>query len=179
MTTTPILSSTFLLTCLLLVGLIFFIRASFKDRTREVQFAANIPENNLLPEIKKYFFQRAYKVKSLDPNQEKVTLEGFVQPSWFLAIFLSVLAGLGLLCISLVLFLFFSEFSYRSLFFILPILSPLAGIFYWKKAGRLEEVSVKLETPPTSETPKSLITVQAHRDELIQLQKALSLKRQE
>lgn len=140
---------------------------------------ANVAENNLLPEIKNYFLQRAYEVKSLDPNQEKVTLEGFVKPSWFLAIFLSVLAALGLFCISLVLFLFFSEFPYRSLFFILPVVSPLAGVFYWQKAGRVEEVSVKLETPPASETPKSLITVQAHRDELIQLQKALSLKRQE
>jgi hypothetical protein len=140
---------------------------------------ANVAENNLLRDIKNYFLQRAYEVKSLDPNQEKVTLEGFVKPSWFLAIFLSVLAGLGLLCISLVFFLFFSEFPYRSFFFILPAVSPLAGIFYWQKAGRVEEVSVKLETPPASETPKSLITVQAHRDELIQLQKALSLKRQE
>ncbi|QDZ38511.1 cofactor assembly of complex C subunit B [Euhalothece natronophila Z-M001] len=178
MTTTPILSSTFLLTCLLLVGLIFFIRASVKDRTREVQFTANIPESKLIPEIKNYFFQRAYKVKSLDPNQEQVILEGFVQPSWFLAIFLSVLAALGLLCISLVLFLFFSEFNYRSFFFILLAFSPLAGIFYWKKAGRVEEVSLKLETSPNSSeenSTKSLITVKAHRDELIALQQALSL----
>nr|WP_041596817.1 cofactor assembly of complex C subunit B [Halothece sp. PCC 7418] len=175
----PVLSSTLFLTVLLLIGLFFFIRASVKDRTTEVQFGADLPETDLLPKVKAYFFQRAYKVKSFDPDQEQVTLEGFVQPSWFLAIFLSVLAGSGLLCISLVLFLYFGELSYRSAFFLITLLTPLAGIFYWKKAGRVEQVSLKLDTPPTEETSQSLITVKAHRDELIQLQQALPLKRQE
>lgn len=174
----PVLSSTLFLTVLLLIGLFFFIRASVKDRTREVQFQANLPEAELLPKVKAYFFQRAYEVKSLDPDQEEVTLEGFVQPSWFLAIFLSVLAGSGLLCISLVLFLYFGEFSYRSVFFLLTLLTPLVGIFYWKKAGRVEQVSVKLESSDTENSTESLIRVKAHRDELIQLQQALPLKRQ-
>jgi len=176
---TPVLSSTLFLTVLLLIGLFFFIRASVKDRTREVQFAANVPESSLMPKVKNYFFERAYQVKSFDPDQEQVTLEGFVQPSWFLAIFLSVLAGLGLLCISLVLFLLFQESSYNTLFFALTALGPLAGVYYWKKAGRVEQVSVKLENPESSpEDSKSVITVKAHRDELIQLQQSLSLQRQ-
>jgi len=134
-----------------------------------------------MPQVKEYFFQRAYKVKSIDPDQEQVTLEGFVQPSWFLAIFLSFLAGSGLLCIALVLFLSFSELSYRPVFFSLTLLTPLAGIFYWKKAGRVEQVSVKLETPDSASTeaPTSLITVKAHRDELIQLQQALPVQRKD
>ncbi|MEQ8754914.1 MAG: cofactor assembly of complex C subunit B, partial [Coleofasciculus sp. G1-WW12-02] len=41
---TPILSSTFLLTLLLAVGLFFFIRASVKDRTQKVQLIAQEPE---------------------------------------------------------------------------------------------------------------------------------------
>lgn len=175
----PVLSSTLFLTVLLLIGLFFFIRASVKDRTTEVQFYADLPETDLLPKVKAYFFQRAYEVKSLDPDQEEVTLEGFVQPSWFLAIFLSLLADSGLLCISLVLFLYFGEFSYRSAFFLLTLLTPLAGIFYWQKAGRVEQVSVKLEPTETENTTQSVITVKAHRDELIQLQQALPLKRQE
>ncbi len=178
--TTPVLSSTLLLTILLLVGLIFFIRASVKDRTTQVQFKANLAETSLLPKVKDYFFQRAYQVKSFDPEQEAVTLEGFVQPSVFLAIFLSVLAGLGLLSLSLVLFLLFQDVSYRGVFFVLTAFAPLAGIFYWKKAGRWEQVSVKLDsTDSSSQEPMTLITVTAHRDELIQLQKALPLKRQD
>lgn len=174
----PVLSSTVFLTILLLIGLFFFIRASVKDRTTEVQFIANIPENTLLPKVKSYFSQRSYRVTALNAEKEEVTLEGFVQPSWFLAIFLSVLAGLGLLCISLVLFLLFSESSYRSVFFLLTLLSPVAGVFYWKKAGRVEQVSIKLNSSPSSATEagQSLITVKAHRDELIQLQQALPLQ---
>lgn len=177
MINTPVLSSTLFLTVLLLIGLFFFIRASVKDRTTEVQFFAELPEADLLPKVKAYFLERAYQVKSFDPDQEAVILEGFVQPSWFLAIFLSVLAGLGLLCISLVLFLYFNEFTYRNGFFALTLLTPLAGIFYWNKAGRVEQVSVKLNTPDSPK--KSLITVKAHRDELIQLQQALPLQRQD
>lgn len=180
MTTTPVLSSTLLLTLLLLVGLIFFIRASAKDRTTQVQLTANLPETTVLPQIKDYFFKRAYQVKSFDPNQEEVTLEGFVQPSRFLAIFLSLLAGIGLLCLSLVLFLLLNQFPYRSLFFVLTAFAPLAGIYYWKKAGRVEQVSVKLESSEShSEPPVTRLTVKAHRDELIQLQNAVPLKRQD
>ena len=175
MTNPPILSSTLFLTVLLLIGLFFFIRASVKDRTTEAQFRSNLPEISLLPQIKNYFFQRSYEVKSLDPDQEAVTLEGFVQPSWFLAIFLSFLAGSGFVCIGLVLFLYFSEWSYRSAFFLITLLTPLAGIFYWKKAGRVEQVSVKLNE--SSEAEQTLITVKAHRDELIQLQQSLPLQR--
>lgn len=181
MTHFPILSSTLFLTVLLLIGLFFFIRASVKDRTTQVQLVSSLPETNLMPQVKAYFLQRAYKVKSIDPDQEQVTLEGFVQPSWFLAIFLSFLAGSGLLCISLVLFLFFSEFNGRLIFFSLTLLTPLAGIFYWQKAGRLEEVSVKLEPSESAsaETPSTTLTVKAHRDELIQLQQALPVQRKE
>ena len=175
----PVLPSTLFLTILLLIGLFFFIRASVKDRTTEVQFRAALSESKLLPQVKDYFFQRAYQVKSFDPDQEQVTLEGFVQPSWFLAVFLSFLAGSGLLCISLVLFLYFSEWSGRRVFFLLTTLAPLAGVFYWKKAGRVEQVSVKLDSTDarSPETSQSLITVKAHRDELIQLQKALPVLR--
>lgn len=174
MTNTSVLSSTLFLTVLLVIGLFFFIRASVKDRTTEVQFVADLPEATLIPKVKEYFFQRAYQVKAINPQQEEVILEGFVKPSWFLAIFLSVLAGFGFLCISLVLFLLFSELSNRAFFFSLMLLTPLAGVFYWKKAGRIEEVSLKLDKKISSS--QSLITVKAHRDELIQLQQALPLK---
>ncbi len=177
----PILSSTLFLTVLLLIGLFFFIRASVKDRTTEVQLVSSLPETNLMPQVKEYFFQRAYRVTAINPDQEEVTLEGFVQPSWFLAFFLSFLAGSGLLCISLVMFLYFNEWTYRSVFFSVTLLAPLAGVFYWKKAGRTEQVSLKLESAEFSPTEdlKSMITVKAHRDELIQLQQALPLQRKD
>jgi hypothetical protein len=92
-----------------------------------------------------------------------------------MAIFLTTLAACGILCLSLVL-----SFLYPSLdrlFFGLVLLSPAAGLFYWKKAGRNEQVSLRVEPVSMQETGiQTLITVTAHRDELQQLQQALKLK---
>jgi uncharacterized membrane protein len=172
---TTVLSSTFLLTLLLAVGLLFFIRASVKDRTQQVKLIAEEPEESLLKRLQQYFDQRAYRVVAVDAATNQVTFQGFVRPSWLLAIFLTVLAALGLLCLSLVLSLLYPRFT--SLFLGLVLVAPAAGVFYWKKAGRIEQVSLSVETEPTQATnTQSLITVTAHRDELQQLQQALKLK---
>ncbi|MEQ9548290.1 MAG: cofactor assembly of complex C subunit B [Coleofasciculus sp. G3-WIS-01] len=73
---TPILSSTFLLTLLLAVGLFFFIRASVKDRTQKVQLIAQEPEASLLERLLNYFDQRAYQVAAVDPATGQVTFQG-------------------------------------------------------------------------------------------------------
>lgn len=173
---TTILSSTFLLTILLSVGLFFFIKASVKDRTQAVQLISFQPQESLLPQLQQYFTQRAYQLAAVDAAQNQVVFQGFVRPSWFLAIFLSLLAAVGLLCLSLVLSLLFPGTA--KLFLGLELLSPLAGLFYWQKAGRTEQVSLKFENSLSEGTnqPQSLITVTAHRDELAALQQALNLK---
>ena len=172
---TTILASTFLLTLLLAVGLFFFIRASVKDRTQQVKLIAEEPEESLLNQLQQYFDQRAYRVAAVDAATNQVIFQGVVRPSWFLAIFLTVLAALGILCLSLVLSLLYPTLT--SVFLGLVILAPAAGVFYWKKAERTEQVSLKVETLPTQESNKqSLITVTAHRDELLTLQQALKLK---
>jgi hypothetical protein len=56
------------------------------------------------------------------------------------------------------------------------LLSPLSGLFYWKKSGRLEKVLLKVETTQSEQTPSSKVTVVAHRDELTQLRRTLQLK---
>jgi hypothetical protein len=172
---TTVLSSTFLLTLLLAVGLFFFIRASVKDRTQQVKLIAQEPEESLLNRLQQYFDQRAYRVAEVDAVNNQVIFQGFVRPSWLLAIFLTVLAALGILSLSLVLSLLYPTFT--SFFLGLVLLAPAAGVFYWKKAGRSEQVSLKVEAVPTQETGyQSLITVTAHRDELRELQQALQLK---
>lgn len=158
-----------------MVGLFFFIRASVKDRTQQVKLISSELEESLLSQLQKYFDQRAYKVAAVDAAQNQVTFQGFVRPSWFLAIFLTLLAASGLLCLALVLSLLYP--SLANLFLTLTLLAPAAGVFYWKKAGRLEQVLLKVEalTEPGIGA-QSLITVTAHRDELIQLQQALPFK---
>lgn len=159
--------STLLLTILLMIGLFFFIRGSIKDRTEIVTLTCEDTEDNILSYLRNYFTQRSYQVKAIDTEKNKVTLEGKVSPSIFLAVFLSFLAGCGLFCFSLVLSMIFSSDS--PLFLLLIILAPLAGFFYWKGAGRMEEVAFRLDNP-NSNTQNTVITIQAHRDELIELQ---------
>lgn len=172
---TAILSSTLLLTLLLSVGLFFFIRASVKDRTQEVKLVSEQTEASLMAQLQQYFVQRSYRVARVDAEQNQVTFEGFVRPSLFLAIFLTVLAATGILCLALILSLLFS--SLRAIFLGLVLLSPAAGFFYWKGAARNEQVSLKLEATKSEKSQsQSQITVIAHRDELIELQRALQLK---
>jgi membrane protein implicated in regulation of membrane protease activity len=171
---TAILPSTLLLTLLLSVGLFFFIRASTKDRTQTAQLISEQDEAALMPKLREYFLARSYRVAAVDREHNQVTFEGFVQPSVFLAVFLTLLAAAGILCLSLVLSLLFPSWSY--LFLGMVMLSPLSGFFYWKKAGKLERVSLKLEASQSEEKTPSKITVIAHRDELIELQKNLNLK---
>lgn len=171
----PILSSTFLLTLLLMVGLFFFIRASVKERLQQVQLIAEVPEASLLPQLKEYFQRRAYQVATVDAAANQVRFRGWVRPSGFLAVFLSALAACGLLCFSVVLAFLYPAGEYW--FVLLTLLSPLAGWFYWRKAGRTEEVLLQVESLPEEEGDRrSLITVTAHRDELANLQQVLPLK---
>jgi hypothetical protein len=170
---TAILPSTLLLTLLMSVGLFFFIRASTKDRTETAQLVSQLPEASLMPQLKEYFRARSYRVAALDPQKNKVTMTGFVKPSWFLAVFLTILAAVGFTSLSLVLSLLFSTKS--PLLYGIVLLSPLSGIFYWNKAGRIENVSLTVEDTDSEQNSK--ITVIAHRDEIISLEEALQLKR--
>ncbi len=172
---TTILSSTFLLTLLLAVGLFFFIRASAKDRTQQLKLISQEPEESLLARLQQYFDQRSYRVAAVDAATNQVIFQGLVRPSLLLAIFLTVLAACGILCLSLVLSLLYP--SLTSVFLGLVLLAPAAGVYYWKKAGRSEQVSLKVEALPNQESgTQNLITVTAHRDELLALQQALQLK---
>lgn len=174
---TSVLPSTFFLTVLLATGLFFFIRASTKDRTEIVKLRFDQPHDVALTQLQQYFAQRAYRVATVDSEKLRVTFAGFVRPSWFLAIFLTVLAAVGLSCLSLVLAILLPDAALWT--FVLVGLSPLAGFFYWRGAARPETVVLQVEssTPLSADAlegdGKSLVTVSAHRDELAVLQRTL------
>ncbi len=154
-----------------MIGLFFFLRGSIKDRTEIVTLTCPETEDNILSYLREYFLKRSYQVKAIDPENNKVTLEGLVSPSLFLAVLLSFLAGCGLFCFALVLSMLFSTDS--KLFLAVIIFAPLAGYFYWRGAERVEKVVFKLDK---KESENTLISIQAHRDELIQLQSEFPFK---
>lgn len=174
----PVLSSTFLLTVLLGVGLFFFVRASVKDRTKSVRYGSDLSEESLSTQLQQYFAERSYRLQAEEvATPEQIVFEGVVRPSGFLAVFLTILTGIGLLCLALVLAIAMPQLA--KAWFLVVLLAPFAGIFYWQKAKRPEKVFLKLEPSP-DESPQSsfqsFITVTAHRDELIQLERALPLR---
>ena len=167
----PIISSTFFLTLLMMIGLFFFIRASVKDRTQQIQLLPAESEDILIKKLQQYFETRAYQLTAVDPENKQVTFKGFVQPSVFLAVLLTLLAGVGFSCLALILFLLFPGVD--RLFWLLVLFAPLAGVFYWRKAGRWEQILLRVVSRPDS---PNLVSVIAHRDELIQLEENMSVQ---
>lgn len=170
----------------MVIGLIFFIRASTKDRIEVAQFGSAQPAEPLQQAVIDYFQRRAYR--QIEPTAEDcdtkgkpvvaslkddaaITVAGLVSPSWFLAIFLSALAAVGFACLALIVITLFP--SWGQLMFGLVAASPLAGIFYWRKSSRPEKVVFRVENEKT-ENFVSKLTVKGHRDELANFKNAFS-----
>lgn len=158
-----VLSSTFVLTLLLIIGLFFFIKASIKERRELLELLPSDSPEVLLEQLQAYFQNRAYNLSNIDPDNRQLVFQGYVRPSWFLAIFLSFLAAVGLACLGLVLSSLYPEGGFKGL--VVTLLSPLAGFFYWKGAGRVEKVTLSVESDQK-------FTLTGHRDELASLKQA-------
>jgi hypothetical protein len=169
---TTVLTSTFILTLLLAVGLFFFIRASTKDRIEQMVLETSESEAALLPRLEAYFTDRAYRIAAVDRDTEIVTFEGVVRPSVFLTVLLTGLAAIGALCLSLVLSMVLPDLG--NLFLVLLIFAPLAGWFYWQGSARTEQVRLKVEASDAT-PPLTSIKISGHRDELAVFQSALKL----
>jgi Cofactor assembly of complex C subunit B len=171
-----VLVSSASLTFLLAIGLMFFIKASVKDRIEKISFAITEPEEAFLAKLDQYLVDRAYKLVDIS-DTTGVTYEGLVAPSWFMAIFLTSLAAGGFLCLGLVLNYIFTS----NLFLVLAILAPLAGLFYWKKSERLEQiVFIATESIPKNfqreQANGKMLSLTGHRDELKILERSLNIQ---
>lgn len=178
------LPSAFGLTFLLFIGLGFFIRASTKDRTEDAAYVSELEDVQLLEAVQKHFDARSYRIAQVDPAQSRISLQGMVKASVFLAVFLGMLAGIGLLCLALVLAIAFPDWGYGP--YVLLLLIPVAPWFYWRGATRVETLSFQLIPEDVStritnkpDEPNSKLMISAHRDELIALEAQVPLKRME
>lgn len=168
-----VVPSTLFLTVLMLIGLVFFIRASAKDRTELACYVpAALPEEQLRDRLRGYFVGRSYQVVDRDAANDRVTFEGMVAASPLLAVFLSVLAAGGLLCLGFLLSMAWPQSQGAGLGLVL--LAPVAGWFYQRKAQRPERVQLQLETDEQGAIAR--LWVKAHRDELIALEESLGLE---
>ncbi len=186
----PTRASTLLLTALMVIGLVFFIRASTKDRIEVMQFGSTQAAEPLQQELVSYFQTRAYRQIALPASTagtdttsdraahtDTITVAGMVSPSVFMAVFLSGLAAVGFACLALVVATLYPNWG--QFLFALVLLSPLAGLFYWRKSSRPEKVTFKVEAAeaiaePTEEKIVSKLTIEGHRDELAAMKNAFS-----
>ncbi|KAL3687593.1 hypothetical protein R1sor_013902 [Riccia sorocarpa] len=79
---------------------------------------------------------------SITERGDVVTFEGTMVPSRGQAAFLSFCTAISLGCVALVLTITSPEIG--SNWYFLTFLSPLAGLYYWTKASRKEEIKVKM-----------------------------------
>ena len=164
-------SSTLLLTILLAIGLVFFLRAASKDRSTVVDVQSPLPALEVLNGVSFWLENRGWKRNGGNVEEKLLLFNGSVASSTFLSIFLSCLGGLGSACLGLVLIQLYPSLNWWPLL-LAVIGAPLAGIIYRIKSKRQESLELKLLSSELSNT--SILRIKAHRDELIAIQLELS-----
>ena len=160
-------SSTLLLTILLAIGLIFFLRAASKDRTTIVEVFSPLPPLEVLSGISSWLENRGWERNGGDAKEQILSFKGNVAASRVLAIFLSLLGGLGSGCLGLVIRQLYPSLSWWPLL-LTTIGGPLAGMIYTNRANRIE--SLELRLVESINTKGSTLRIKAHRDELIAME---------
>lgn len=161
--------STLVLTLLLAIGLVFFLRAASKDRTTVVDVLSPRPPVEVLEGMVAWLHQRGWQSTSKDPERQVLRFSGQVQASLPLAVLLSFLGTLGAGSLGLVLHQLIPGVGWWVL--ALSIVGPLGGLIYWKRAARPESLELRLMSD--SSAGGSALRLRAHRDELIAMEKEL------
>jgi len=162
----PALGSTLLLTLLLAIGLVFFLRAASKDRTTVVDVRTSRPPLEVLPALSDWLQQRGWQAQETDPDRRLLRFRGRVAASPVLAALLSLLGAVGAGCLGLVLRQLLPQLGWWPLG--LVALGPLAGLIYRRRAERAESVELRLISHDGA--TGSALRLRAHRDELIALE---------
>ena len=166
------LNSTLLLTILLAIGLFFFLRASSKDRTTVVEITSSQKPVEVLNVLYEWLNLRGWKQTGGNFDQRILIFKGQVVSSKLLAIFLSLLGGLGSCSLGLVIIQIYPFLGWWPILLGL-IGGPLSGIIYYEKSAREEKFELRLINNNENENI-TLMRLRAHRDELISLENELS-----
>ena len=167
------LRSTLFLTILLAIGLFFFLRASSKDRTTIIDISSSKKNIEVLNEVCKWLKSRGWQQIKVNSDRKILTFRGQVVSSKSLAIFLSILGGLGSCALGLVLAQIYPFLNWW------PILlglvgGPISGFVYFKNSHREEVFEFKLLND--NDFKYTHLRLKAHRDELIAFENELKDK---
>lgn len=159
--------SVLLLTILLAIGLVFFLRAASKDRTTVVDVQSPLPPLEVLNGVSIWLEQRGWRASGGDAERQVLRFEGDVASSRALAVLLSIFGALGSASLGLVIRQLYPLLAWWPLLLVL-IGGPAAGFVYQSRAARLELVELRLIS--SSQSEKSILRIRAHRDELIAME---------
>ncbi|CAL9198495.1 protein COFACTOR ASSEMBLY OF COMPLEX C SUBUNIT B CCB1, chloroplastic-like [Musa acuminata AAA Group] len=124
-------------------GLWSLIKRSVKSKIVQKTFVreegAAVTPNQVAGEILSFFTRNNFAVSD---RGETITFEGMMVPSRGQAALLTFCTCISLASVGLVLSIAVPEGGNN--WFWLTILSPLAGLYYWKRASRKEEIKVKM-----------------------------------
>ena len=168
-----VFTSTLLLTVLLAIGLVFFLRAASKDRTTVVDVHSPRPPLEVLKGVSLWLEERGWQRDGGDLERQLLRFKGNVDSSRPLAFFLSLLGGLGAACLGLVLRQLYPWLGWWPLL-LAAFGAPLAGFIYRNRASREEIVELRLIKG--SDNGSSTLRLRAHRDELIAMELELADK---
>ena len=163
------LKSTFLLTILLFIGLFFFLRASTKDRTTTIDISSEKDPIVTLNIICGWLKSRGWNQVGGNVDQKTLIFKGQVISSNSLAVFLTILGGLGSCSLGLVIKQIYPDLDWWPI--LLGIIGgPISGIIYSRKSQREETFEFRLIDTLDQSTK---LRLRAHRDELISLENEL------
>jgi hypothetical protein len=166
--------STLLLTLLMAIGLVFFLRAASKDRTTVVDVRSSRPALEVLGGLTSWLELRGWRAvpAASDPERRHLLFRAEVASSPALAILLSLLGAVGAACLGLVLRQLLPALGWWAL--LLALLGPLAGWIYRRRAQRAETLELRLISHDGA--TGSELRLRAHRDELIALEQEMGPK---
>ena len=167
------LGSTLLLTILLAIGLIFFLKASSKDRTTIIDIFSPKKPIEVLNEVCNWLKSRGWKQIKVNSDKKILTFKGQVISSKSLALFLSLLGGLGSCSLGLVLVQIYPFLNWWPILLGL-IGGPISGLVYFKNSQREEIFEFKLINE--NQKKSTQLRLSAHRDELIAFENDLKDK---
>ncbi|KAK4490542.1 hypothetical protein RD792_001224 [Penstemon davidsonii] len=154
-------------------GLWSLIKRSVKSKVVKKTFIGEGEKTKKAPnqvagEILSFFTRNNFAVSD---RGETITFEGIMVPSRGQAALLTFCTCISLASVALVLTITFPDVGNN--WFLLTILSPLAGVYYWKKASRKEQIKVRMIM--AEDGTLSEIIVQGDDQQVEQMRKELEL----
>uniref|UniRef100_A0A0C9QN25 TSA: Wollemia nobilis Ref_Wollemi_Transcript_19699_1059 transcribed RNA sequence n=1 Tax=Wollemia nobilis TaxID=56998 RepID=A0A0C9QN25_9CONI len=154
-------------------GLWSLIKRSTKSKIVQKTFVVSKGDDGKTPnqiagEVLSFFTRNNFAVKD---RGETITFEGMMVPSRGQAVFLTFCTCISLASVALVLTITFPDIGDK--WYWITILSPLAGLYYWRRASRKEQIKVKMVV--ADDESSADVIVQGDDEQVDQLRKELSL----